>query len=264
MGLFSRGPSAQDMEEAKNILKKLRPGVDKIVDRFDPVCKGPVEFTMLLTFSYFYFPKAPKNFSACVARALVESFKYWEKKGSDQAEAGVVSIFLGKISDTFQDAYKKGLNPVEAVFDSFFRENLLRNRTFTENPYFLIDAKRAINDLIEKQGLTGLYPYKFAAGELLMPTPRVFINLNKAKTIQLEKKDGGYTDFYVAQIIEKDHSTYLCLMEHEKDTPFIVKAINNPNGSLGIEFISNEKFHELYQIYAKNYSLFSAYDSPAY
>lgn len=264
MPFFKKKPDAKDLEAAKLFISKIRPGTDRIVDRFDPVCQGPVEFTMLLTCSYLCSGKLPKNVNAYIPSALVQSFKKWEIKKTIDAEIGFVSIYLEQIHNTFQTARKRGLNPIEEIFEAYFKNGLLKHDYFTQNPFFLIEVKRAINDVIEKEMITSLYPYKFAAGELIFPKPLVYINLNKAKVIQLKDKNGQYTNFFIAQTIEKNHHTYWCLMENEDDTPFIVQAIKKPDGNFEIAFLDNNEHREIAEIYIKNDTIFRAYQFPLY
>ena len=263
MGLFSKYSSA-DLNNAINYITMLRGDVDVIVSRFDPVCKGPVEFTMLLTFSLFGSAKAPKNFSYAMHMALVRSFKYWKIKGSYEAEAGFVDMNLERIYKTYNEAKNRGQNPIKAVFNAYFMDGQLQNKVFRQNPFFLIDAKKAFNNLIDKFSSYELLSYKFPDSELVYPQPKVYLNLNRAPMVDLQNNDGSYTRFYIAQIIDLDRKQYMCLMENASDTPFIVERFNRADGSFSIGFISDAMFNTLYRIYSDNVALFDMYRSPQY
>ena len=263
MGLFRKYSNA-DLNNAIDYIKMLRGDVDVILSRFDPVCQGPVEFTMLLTFSLFGAAKAPENFPKALPMALARSFRYRKIKDSVDAEAGFVDIYLEKIYNTYSEAKGKGQNPIRAVFNAYYMDGMLKNRVFKQNPFFLVDAKKAFNNMLDNFSTNELRAYKFPNSELVYPRPKVYMNLNRAPMVDLQNNDGVYTRFYIAQIIDLNQKQYMCLMENADDTPFIVERINHPDGSFSIGFIEKGMFDTLYEMFSDNVGVFDLYRSPQY
>lgn len=168
-------------------------------------------------------------------------------------------IYLDKIQNVFLTAYRAGQNPLQNVFEAFYKNDFLKNRVFVDNPYFLIDTKRALNDLIDRHSLSGLYQFKFPAHSLIYPEPTVFLNLNKAKIITLSNSLGEHKDFYIAQTIEKNHSDYMCLLENAKSVPYMIRFFRRPDGDISIDPVTSENENrELLDIYDDNLAIFSA------
>lgn len=263
MGLFSRGPSRQDIDNAREFIGRIRYYSDPVIEKFtDPACRAATEITFLSVLASLCQSVAPKKFSECAIGAISSSFKYYHQ-GSSAEQALVISDLFEKTSGAFNRGLRTG-SPLDEVAQEMFCGNYMKSRVFTQNPFILVEAKRMVNNAIENLRVSAMYPYKFPAQSLIFPQPKVFINLNKAPTITLTRKDGTPDVYFVADEIVQNHSTYLCGLEFEGDTPFIFKYIKTAGGGGRIEFISDEEFNELYKIYATDIAIFSAFDCPLY
>ncbi len=269
MGLFSKKPTAQDMLMAKEYIARIKKEIDEVVGNFTATnCQEAVEFTMLTTCAFLGSGTLTKNVNACIAEAIVESFEKFKPKKSKQETIGLVSIVLNQIYETYKNAEKRKLNPLYEVYDGFYQNKMLQNRTYTDNAFFIVDAKKVLNRIIEKMSIAHLFQYKFSAEELRYPEPTFFMNHSKAPQTVLTKKDNTPVYFSVVDKIDYNHSTYKILLNEREgntmDIPLIIKECYKVSEGSKIEFVSGDEYDKVYDIFIDHYTVFSAYNCPLY
>lgn len=266
MGLFSKKTSLADLNEAKDFVTTIKKETNFLVENFiNEDCQSVVELTTILTLSYICSGVLSKNAKACLSEAIYLSLTKYKFEQSKDGAKGFIDIMLGNISNTFQTALKRGNNPLEEVFDSFFQGQFLTNFIFTNNEFFIADAKKAINKTIDKVRVSSLYQFKFSANEVKYPQPHFFVNFNKAPRKILTTKSGQDEIFFVVDTVDHHHKTYFFLVKDPNEFPIIYTTIDI-GPTQRIEFVdsSNSEYEAIMNKYNNDIVIFNEYDCPAY